>query len=105
MALTEDKRIIIRLSDAMTAEIINRQLREEIIKRIREGVGAASANRQVVAVRKLRSKDLAVFVDSPAVKKKMEFITNWVKRIASGAAIKKRIWPVLIYGVKMVDYS
>jgi hypothetical protein len=45
MAIIEDKRIIVRLSDAITAETISEQSREEIIKRITEGVGAASANR------------------------------------------------------------
>jgi hypothetical protein len=76
MALTEDKRIIIRLSNAITAETISKQLREKIIKRIREGVDAISANRQIVAVRKLKSKNLAVFVNSPAAKKKIKSIIN-----------------------------
>jgi hypothetical protein len=76
MAITEDKRIIVRLSDAITAETISGQSREEIIRRIREGAGAAPANYQVVAVRKLRSGDLAIFVDSPAAKKKIKFAIN-----------------------------
>jgi hypothetical protein len=104
MAITEDKRIIVRLSDTITAETISEQLREKIIKRIREGVGAAPANRQVVVVRKLRNEDLAIFVDSPAAKKKMKSAINWVKRIISGAVVKKRTWPILIYRVKMADY-
>jgi hypothetical protein len=45
MALTKNKRIIIRLSNAITAETINKQLREKIIKRIREGVDVIPANR------------------------------------------------------------
>jgi hypothetical protein len=76
MALTEDKRIIIRLSNAITAETISEQSREKIIKRIKEGVSATSANRQVVAVKKLRNKNLAVFVNSPAAKKKIKSITE-----------------------------
>jgi hypothetical protein len=60
----------------MTAETISKQVREKIIKRIRESAGAAPANRQVVVVRKLKNKDLAVFVNSPAAKKKMKFITE-----------------------------
>jgi hypothetical protein len=76
MIIIEDKRIIIRLSNAKTAETISEQLREKIIKRITEDVSAAPANRQVVAVRKLRSKDLAIFIDSPAAKKKIESVTD-----------------------------
>jgi hypothetical protein len=72
MIIIKDKRIIVRLSDAKTAETISGQLKEEIIKRITEGAGATPANRQVVAVRKLRSKDLAIFIDSPAAKKKIK---------------------------------
>jgi hypothetical protein len=104
MALTEDKRIIVRLSDTTTAETISRQLREEIIERIREGAGAAPVNRQVVAVRKLRSGDLAVFVDSPTAKKEIESATDWAKRILSGAVVKKRTWPILIHRVRVADY-
>jgi hypothetical protein len=90
IALTEEKRIIMRLPNTTTAEIIKEQLREEIIKRIKEGAGVAPANRQVVAIRKLSSGDLAIFIDSPAAKKKMEFTVNWAKRIAPKAVVKKR---------------
>jgi hypothetical protein len=76
MIIIEDKRIIVRLSDTKTAETISGQSREKIIKRITEGAGAAPANRQVVAVRKLRSGDLAIFMDSPAAKKEMESAIN-----------------------------
>jgi late competence protein required for DNA uptake (superfamily II DNA/RNA helicase) len=76
MIITEDKRIIIRLSNIKTAETISGQLREKIIKRITEGVDATSANRQIVAVRKLRSEDLAIFIDSPAAKKKIKSAIN-----------------------------
>jgi hypothetical protein len=43
--IIKDKRIIIRLSNAKTAEIISGQLREKIIKRITEGVNVTPANR------------------------------------------------------------
>jgi hypothetical protein len=104
MALTEEKRIIIHLSNTTTAEIVREQSREEIIKRIREGAGAAPANRQIVAVRKLKSGDLAVYVDSTMTKKEMETTVNWANRIAPGAVVKKRTWPVLIYKVRVADY-
>jgi hypothetical protein len=91
IALTEEKRIIVRLPDTATAETIKEQLKEKIIERIKKGVGAALVNRQVVAVRKLPSEDLAVYVDSPVTKKEMEFIVDWAKRIAPEAVIKKRI--------------
>jgi hypothetical protein len=76
ITITEDKRIIIRLSNTKTAETISEQLREKIIKRITEGAGAAPANRQVVVIRKLRSKNLAIFIDSPAAKKKIKSATD-----------------------------
>ena len=56
--------------------IIEKQLREEIIERIKKGVGAVSANRQVVAVRKLKSEDLAVYMDSTITKKKIKTTVN-----------------------------
>jgi hypothetical protein len=60
------------------------------VERIKGGAGAVSANRQVVAVRKLKSGDLAVYVNSPAAKKEMKSIINWANRIAPGAVVKKR---------------
>jgi hypothetical protein len=60
MGPTEEKRIIVHLPDTTTAETVGEQSREEIIERIRGDAGAAPANRQVVAVRKLKSGDLAV---------------------------------------------
>jgi hypothetical protein len=73
IALTEKKRIIIRLPDTATAETIKEQLKEKIIERIKEGAGATLANRQIVVIRKLPSGDLAVYVNSPTTKKKIEF--------------------------------
>jgi len=104
IAQTEEKRIIVRMPDTITAATIKEQSREEIIERIKEGAGAAPANRQVVAIRKLPSGDLAVYVDSPAAKKEMESIVDWTNRIALGATVKKRTWPVLIHGVRVTDY-
>jgi hypothetical protein len=72
MAPTEEKRIIIHLPDTTTAETVGEQSREEIIERIRGDAGAAPANRQVVAVRKLKSGDLAVYVNNLVAKKEME---------------------------------
>jgi hypothetical protein len=76
MILTEDKRIIIRLSNIITAKTINKQLKKKIIKRIKEGVDAVSANRQIVVVRKLKNGNLAVFVNSPTAKKKIKSIID-----------------------------
>ena len=72
MALTEEKRIIVRLPNTTTAETIKEQSREEIIKRIKEGAGAALANHQIVVVRKLPSGDLAIYINSPAAKKEIK---------------------------------
>jgi hypothetical protein len=44
-------------------------------------------------------------MDSSAAKKKIKSAIDWVKRIALGAVVKKRIWPILIYRVRVVDYS
>jgi hypothetical protein len=76
MIITEDKRIIVRLSDTITAETISEQSREEIIKRITEGADAALTNRQIVIVKKLRSGDLTIFINSSAAKKKIKSATN-----------------------------
>jgi hypothetical protein len=72
MAPIEEKRIIVHLPDTTTAEIVGEQLREKIIERIREGAGAAPTNHQVIAVRKLKSGDLAVYIDSTITKKEIE---------------------------------
>jgi hypothetical protein len=34
----------------------------------------------------------------------MESTVDWAKRIAPGAVVKKRTWPVLIHGVRVADY-
>jgi hypothetical protein len=49
IALTEEKRIIIRLPDTATAKTIKEQSREKIIERIKKDVDATPANRQIVA--------------------------------------------------------
>jgi hypothetical protein len=72
IALTEEKRIIVRLPDTATAKTIKEQLRKEIIERIKEGADAALANRQIVAVKKLPSENLAVYVNSPVTKKEIK---------------------------------
>jgi hypothetical protein len=69
-ASTEEKRIIVHLPDTTTAETVEEQSREKIIKRIKRGAGAAPANRQVVEVRKLKSGDLTVYVNSTITKKR-----------------------------------
>jgi hypothetical protein len=58
----------------------------------------------VVAVRKLKSGDLAIYVDSTMTKKEIETTVDWANRIALGAVVKKRTWPVLIHGVRVADY-
>ena len=103
MASTEEKKVIVYLPDTTTAETVGEQLREEIIERIRGGVGVVSVNRQVVAMRKLKSGDLAVYVDSPGAKE-MESTVDWANSIALGVVVKKCTWPVLIHGVRVADY-
>jgi hypothetical protein len=76
MALIEEKRIIVHLPNTTTAEIVEKQLREEIIEKIKEGVGVISANRQIVAVKKLKSGDLAVYIDNTMTKKKIKIIVD-----------------------------
>jgi hypothetical protein len=43
-------------------------------------------------------------MDNTMTKKKIEIIVNWANRIAPGAVVKKRIWPILIYRVRIADY-
>jgi hypothetical protein len=76
MALIEEKKIIIRLSDIITAIKIKDQLREKIVKRIIKGVDSTPVNRQVVIIRKLPSEDLAVYVNNLVTKKKIKFIVK-----------------------------
>jgi hypothetical protein len=56
--------------------MIKEQLREKIVERIKGGVGDIPTNRQIVAIKKLKSGDLAVYVDSSAAKKKIKSIIN-----------------------------
>jgi hypothetical protein len=72
MTLIEEKKIIIHLPDTTTAEIIRDQSREKIIERIREGAGAAPTNRQMIAVRKLKSGDLIIYINSTMTKKEIK---------------------------------
>jgi hypothetical protein len=90
MTQTEEKRIIVHFPDRTTAETIREQSREDIVERIKGGADAAPANRQVIVVRKLKSGDLAVYVDSVSAKKEMKSTTDWAKRLALEAVIKKR---------------
>jgi hypothetical protein len=58
----------------------------------------------VLAVRQLKSGDLAVHMDSAAGKREMEEKKEWAKAIASSAETRKKTWPVMVHGVKITDY-
>jgi hypothetical protein len=83
---------------------MGKQLREKIIERIREGADAASTNRQIIVIRKLKNGDLAIYINSMMTKKEIKTTVDWANRITLDAVIKKRIWPVLIHGVRVIDY-
>jgi hypothetical protein len=62
--------------DRITTETIREQSQEDIIKRIKREVDAAPTNHQVIIVRKLKSGDLAVYVNSVSAKKEMKSIID-----------------------------
>jgi hypothetical protein len=101
----EEKRILIRIPDKGQLEEVNRQSREEIIKRIKGNASISQEDSRVVAIRKLKSGDLAVHVNNPRAKKDMEEAQEWAKRIAPAAEVRKRTWPVLIHAVRVADYG
>jgi hypothetical protein len=74
------------------------------MERIKGGAGEAQTTSGVIAVRKLKSGDLAVHVNSSRAKKEMEETIKWVKRIAPAAVVQKTTWPVLVHGVRVADY-
>jgi hypothetical protein len=100
----EEKRIIVRIPDDTQTKTIGEQNREEIMARFRGGASEAQGTSEVVAVRKLKSGDLAIHVNSPRAKKEMEEATEWVKGIAPAAVVQRRTWPVLVHGVRVADY-
>ena len=74
MILIEKKRIIIHFSDAMMIEIIDKQSKEEIINKIKKDINIVLINCQIVTIRKLKSKDLIIYVNNLTAKKEMKFI-------------------------------
>jgi hypothetical protein len=68
----EEKRIIVRIPDDTQTKAIGEQSREEIMARIRGDASDAQETSGVIAVRKLKSGDLAVHVNSSRAKKEME---------------------------------
>jgi hypothetical protein len=48
-------------------------------------------NRQIIAIKKLKNGDLAIYVDNLMAKKEMESAMKWANRITKKTIIKKRI--------------
>jgi hypothetical protein len=44
-------------------------------------------------------------MDSLAGKKEIERQKNWVEAICLSAVVRKRTWPIIVYGVKMENYQ
>jgi len=100
----DEKRIVVRITNKEEVVALKEQTREEIAGRIQRSADEAQLNHKVVAVQKLKSGDLAIYMDSSAAKKDLEQSTDWVKSIAPGAAVSKRTWPVLVHGVRVADF-
>jgi hypothetical protein len=66
----------VHFSDSTIVKTIREQSQEEIIKRIKRGAEATLTNHQVIIVRKLRSGDLAVYMNSILVKKEIKAIID-----------------------------
>jgi hypothetical protein len=52
------------------------QSREKIIEKIKESAGAAPTNRQIIVIRKLKSGDLTVYINSTMTKKEIKTTVN-----------------------------
>jgi hypothetical protein len=44
-------------------------------------------------------------MNSSAGKKEIEKQKSWVELICPSAVVRKRIWPVIVYGIKMENYQ
>jgi hypothetical protein len=100
----EEKSVIIKITDKDEAKNIKNQSRKDIAHRIQHAAGGAQAAHTVLAVRQLKSGDLAVHMDSAAGKKEMEEKKEWAKAIAPSAETRKKTWPVMVHGVKVADH-
>jgi hypothetical protein len=90
-----------KIPDDTQTKTVGEQSREEIMARIKGGAGEGQWTSEVIAVRKLKSGDLAIHVNSPRAKKEMEETTEC---IAPAAVVQKRTWPILVHGVRVADY-
>ena len=98
-----EKSVIIKITDKDEAKNIKSQSRKDIAYRIQHAAGGAQAAYTVLAVRQLKSGDLAVHMDSVAGRKEMEEKKEWIKAIALSAIARKETWPVMVHGVKIAD--
>ena len=74
--LRDERRIVVRIASKEEAKALKEQLREEIASRIQRVVDEAYKSHKVVTVQKLKSSNLAIYVNSPIVKKDLEVETG-----------------------------
>ena len=72
----DERRIVVRIASKEEAEALKEQLREEIASRIQRVVDEAHKSHKVVTVQKLKSSNLAIYINSPIVKKDLEAETG-----------------------------
>ena len=67
---------MVRIASKEEAKALKEQLREEIASRIQRVVDEAYKSHKVVTVQKLKSSNLAIYINSPIVKKDLEVETG-----------------------------
>ncbi len=100
----EEKSVIVKITNKEEEKNIKSQSRKDIAQRIQHAAGGSQAAHTVLAVRQLKSGDLAVHMDSAAGKREMEEKKEWIKAIAASAETRKKTWPVMAHGAKVADF-
>jgi hypothetical protein len=72
----EKKRIVIKIADRAEAEAIKEQTREDIAGRIQRVADETQRKHRVIAVQKLKSGNLAIYINNSAAKKALEAETD-----------------------------
>ncbi len=96
----EEKSIIVKITDKDEAKNVKNQSRKDIAHRIQQAAGGTQAAHTVLAVRQLKSGDLAVHMDQGSQQSKpsrLELSRNLVgQRLTSGPlAPRSRYLPLL----------
>ena len=89
------KEIIVRIEDPKEQEALGKKTTKEIVDALRV------SNEEVTGIRRLPSGDLKIHVKTPEVKETLQAHSEWIKRVAASATIRKEGYAILAHGVKM----